>query len=87
MELTPEPPEKADKNGKDNGTDNGKGGLVLDPAGAEVNASLGPYTPAIVNYLLYPPPGNPVPGMTHPMGLANNRREAMEKLIRAAFRP
>ena len=85
MELTPEPPEKDDKNGANN--DNGKGGLVLDPAGAEVNASLGPYTPAIVNYLLHPPPGNPVPGMTHPTGLANNRDEAMEKLIQAAFQP
>lgn len=87
MELTPPPPGDDDKKAKGKGDDNGKGGLVWDPAKAGVNARLGPYTPAIVDYLLHPPPGYPVPGKSHPMGLANDRREALEALIDAAFRP
>ena len=91
MELTPAPPgndgKKAKDKGKDKGKDDGKGGLVWDPAKAGVNARLGPYTPAIVDYLLHPPPGNPVPGLSHPAGLANDRRAALEALVDAAFQP
>ena len=72
MELTPAPPGNDDKKAK------GKAG---------VNARLGPYTPAIVDYLLHPPPGNPVPGLSHPAGLANDRRAALEALVDAAFQP
>ena len=82
MELTHTPPENED----DDNLNNGKGGLVWDPAGAEVNARLGPYTPATVDHLMYPPPGYPVPGSKHPSGLADDRRKALKRLIEMAFR-
>ena len=83
MELTPTPPENED----DDNLNSGKGGLVWDPAGAEVNARLGPYTPATVDHLLNPPPGHLAPGSGHPTGLVDHRRKALELLIEMAFQP
>ena len=82
MELFPTPP-----GNDDDDKDHGKQGLVWDPAGPKANARLGPYTPAVVDYLMHPPKGYPVPGSEHPKELAENRRRAFEKLIDLAFRP
>lgn len=83
MELTPTPPDNDD----DDNTQHGRGGLVWDPAGARVDARLGPYRQAVVDYLLHPPPGYPVPGGGLPKGVALDRSKALEEMIKMAFQP
>lgn len=83
MELT-STPQKTDRDDK---AGPGKGGLVWDPAGPEVDKRLGPRQQAVVDYLLHPPPGYAVPGSGHSVGLTRDRRAALDTLIKMAFEP
>ena len=65
--------------------------LSLVRASDEANARLGPDSSAIVDYLLYPPEGYPIPGAGADWGeksreeVMQERNLAIQRLIDAAF--